>query len=305
MDREARLGDLNLLKSLDSSFMKFKESAKKILHDFDLVVKKNIELLISRQEYWLGRIKYWERVIEDADEDTDLRHAYKKLKEAEGNLREIDNWLNEVKDNLNNCVRYEKIFTEFVENKMPKLSHFLNRKYEESSAYWSSKEISAESYGNISFSKTEHIAQKKDDEFQNFPISLFVLPDGFKWINVNEIDQTFLPSSSANFTGHASYESIKECFKRLTQDLLPLLQVDPNLSIDYIRQIDMQNSVDYANSLERVYNMFFSRSEPVYLTKRIGDAKYSVTNGLHRIKVAIDLGFSHVPAIAVETRGNI
>jgi hypothetical protein len=299
MRKGVHIEDIETLKDLDFVLLEFSNKTKDLLFEIDIEIRNSRELLISRYNYWKNKVEYLSDIIEDAEEDEDLDNTYQKLREAEENLHEVEYWIKEVNES---CFRYyhqAKNVLELMENKIPEASQFLNEKYEALLPFIEGKEISFEN--EFASAKTIETKQNQQDVLiSGIPLFTFLLPKGFKWVNIEEIDSTCLPSSDEDFRHHASYEVIKENYKRLILELLPMLQVDPELSIDYLRQVDMKKGIDYSGSLESVYDMFFSKTDPIYLTRKKGDPKYSITSGAHRIKVAADIGLCCVPAVAVE-----
>jgi len=300
MNGETRLEDIQTLKDLDFSFSQFVHIVEKLLYDIDMEIKSTEELLNSRYEYWRSEIEHWKEVIENSEEDEDLGYAYQKLSEAKENLNQINFWMKEVNERRNAYYYHKRIISELMENKFPKASHFLKQKYEELLPYFAN----IESYASPK--KISPTEQNNKEEFSQgalisgIPVSMCALPPGFKWVKIEEIDPTYLPKPDEDFKHHASYETIQNDYRRLILELLPLLQVDPQLTRDYLRKLDLKQSVSYPSSLESVYDMFFSKTDPIYLTKKKSDSLYSITSGAHRIKVAIDLGLSFVPAMTVE-----
>jgi hypothetical protein len=64
---------------------------------------------------------------------------------------------------------------------------------------------------------------------------------------------------------------------------------------DYFANCDAKTGATYTEGLLHVYEAFFG-DDPIYLTRGQKDEKFSITNGRHRIKAALDAGWTAVPA---------
>ena len=53
--------------------------------------------------------------------------------------------------------------------------------------------------------------------------------------------------------------------------------------------------------LQQIYDAFFNK-EYVYLERRRGQEKFDITNGRHRIRIALDLGSDAIPARVKDLR---
>jgi hypothetical protein len=124
------------------------------------------------------------------------------------------------------------------------------------------------------------------------------LPKGFYWIPIGQIDQKDIltdPSEWKKGTSKAEMMTGLEVFHR---DLLPVLSRGSATHEDF-RRLDEQlgrTSVGAvrADSLAHLYEVFFGTD--TIAVDRAPNGGFSVSSGRHRISVAKELGWTHVPA---------
>jgi len=129
------------------------------------------------------------------------------------------------------------------------------------------------------------------------------LPDGFVWVPLAEISEDEL----AGIASQAGYKKVPYAtmvtgLRRLATEILPRISANPNtLDRDSFRSLDETAGESYEDGLQRIYEAFFC-NDFVYLERRRGREKFEVTNGRHRIRVALDLGWEAIPARTKDLR---
>ena len=84
--------------------------------------------------------------------------------------------------------------------------------------------------------------------------------------------------------------------RRLAAEILPRINANPDtLDRDSFRSLDETTGERYEDGLQSIYEAFFCE-EFVYLERQRGQEQFEITNGRHRIKVALDLGWDAIPA---------
>lgn len=129
-------------------------------------------------------------------------------------------------------------------------------------------------------------------------LTSFALPRGFTWVQLDEIDLT---RGLEGVRGPAdfkkvSYDDVVKSLDRLKAEVLPNIQNLASSPKDHFREIDAKNGDSYSTGIQRVYEAFFGDHDYVYLERGPRDARFSITNGRHRIKAARDLGWDAIPA---------
>lgn len=129
------------------------------------------------------------------------------------------------------------------------------------------------------------------------------LPAGCVWIQLTEIDAQaeLIGTSFDDGRGRLSYQSYKALLDRLRDDVLPRLSQSGAGDGDLFTALDRASGADTSSGLRRVYDVFFGE-DCIYLQRGRQAAKFSIVNGRHRIKVALDLGWPAVPARVKDLR---
>lgn len=300
--------NLEIIKDFKDEFNNFIYKIKDMLNKIENEIKKTFIILEDRKNYWIKEYNYWKDIIDNKNdkEDEDLSYEYRKLNEAEENINKINYWIDRVNESYRNYYNNKKIIEDIIAIKAPKTFNFLNIKYEELSTYFNSINFTSNKFDN-SIKSSKNIAEstnkkEKQISLSDIPIWAYKLPQNFRWVNISEIDISKLPEFNDINYHHASYTTIKNAYIRFINELLPLIQslISSNSIKDYIRKVDYENKIyNYPESLESIYDMFFG-NDHIYLSKGKNDKLYTITNGMHRIKVALDLSISYIPAITKE-----
>jgi hypothetical protein len=124
------------------------------------------------------------------------------------------------------------------------------------------------------------------------------LPDGFSWIPIKDIVEKDLPSSETEWRKGISKNDMRIGLNAFRKDMLPVLARSGHVSRDDFVSLDTSlhravGGIIAPNSLANLYDVFFG-TEPIAVDH---DPKggLSITNGRHRIAMARELGWTHVP----------
>ncbi len=89
-----------------------------------------------------------------------------------------------------------------------------------------------------------------------------------------------------------TYATMREGTQRLDEVVLPAVR--DGADGDYFARLDRERGLDYEHGYQRIYDAFFG-DESLRLDAR-ADGAYGVTNGYHRIFVALEMGLRTLPA---------
>lgn len=135
------------------------------------------------------------------------------------------------------------------------------------------------------------------------PQELPALPAGFSWIPIDRIDQSELPTR-ADFKKGVSYDTMRVGLERLWAEMLPRVDASSNRSRELLREFDeVQGRIDpmgfvHEASLAHLWDQFFDprfTGNHIRVIFETNLDRWTVENGLHRIRVARDLGWKFVP----------
>jgi hypothetical protein len=132
-----------------------------------------------------------------------------------------------------------------------------------------------------------------------FDPTCFVLPAGFVWVPLNQIDRSLDRGGFENadrFTKDATREEMIRGFNALKNEILPAM-ANHNSAADsyFFSRIDQNAGSSHESGVQRPFDAFFG-SDHIYLERRSDTEMLNVTNGRHRILVASQLGWTAVPA---------
>ena len=81
----------------------------------------------------------------------------------------------------------------------------------------------------------------------------------------------------------------------LRSTVLPALDKEgTNANSDFFREIDQRAGQSHEQGALRVYEAFFG-TDHIHLGRSPDSKHYDIDNGRHRIKVAQELGWTHIP----------
>jgi hypothetical protein len=135
-------------------------------------------------------------------------------------------------------------------------------------------------------------------------MQFYPLPEGFRWIQLDQIAPSELAHARAIAkSGKESFTNMRTGFAILQQEILPALtKMSSAKAYEYFCEQDANSPRSDGLFRQNVFSAFFGQraQEFIRLEKKRSDGFYSVTNGYHRIRVAMELGWKAVPANAVE-----
>lgn len=135
-------------------------------------------------------------------------------------------------------------------------------------------------------------------------MQFYTLPKGFRWVRLNEVLPEELDRArNIPESPKISFGDIGKGFAILQREILPaLMNMQSGSAYEYFIKQDADAPRPDGLFRHNVFAAFFGRHAPEYirLSKRSTDSGYSVVNGYHRIRVALDLGWEAIPAEAVE-----
>lgn len=125
------------------------------------------------------------------------------------------------------------------------------------------------------------------------------LPGNIRWVPISEIDFDSIPSDLEFKT--ASKQEIKSMMETFEQDVIPALHENPFLSVDDFELYHAVERDELGKSARFAYECLLGSfgSSDVIALDALGYEernKRGITSGRHRILIARQLGWTHVPA---------
>jgi hypothetical protein len=152
--------------------------------------------------------------------------------------------------------------------------------------------------------------QSSDHQFATEPrpyspiMQFYSLPSGFRWISLDSIAPADLEKARIiPESKKTSFAEMRKGFAVLQQEILPAL-ASMSASQAYERFAAEDASAPRPDGLFRqnVFAAFFGGpgKANIHLEKKRSDSFFTVIDGQHRIRVAMELGWEAIPAEAVE-----
>jgi hypothetical protein len=135
------------------------------------------------------------------------------------------------------------------------------------------------------------------------PDALPSLPAGFNWVPIDWVDPLDLPTQ-ADFR-KVTYAEMREGLQRMWREIIPMLMSSPKATRATFeefdeaqgRRIDRMGFV-HPSSLAHLWDQLLDRRWGHHIRIQCNErtGQWSIDNGRHRVKAALDLGWRYVPA---------
>jgi hypothetical protein len=306
MAGSAAVFSIEALEILNRALKRFASRTEEYLESVAPEIERGIEILEERRQQWARILLSWQEEYDSADpEEDDLDYIACKIEEAEEHLSRLETWQSRVEESQQKFLNRASQLGEFASTQAVEAQTFLSEKIDLIRKYHSIPVGSGAAGSASSSVGSSQISSKIAGSQLANELMALPLPDGFRWINLDEISSeamSELPTES-DFR-KVEYNEVVRGFNVLKDEILPLLQQTPqNANSDYFGEQDRNRGFDESNGARRVFDAFFG-SDPIYLERASREGKFNITNGRHRIRVAQDLGFNAIPAKIAEDNSN-
>ena len=230
----------------------------------------------------------------DADESVDNSYAIESaLREAEDRLYRVESAKRRLDDAAHSFRHAQKRMEELLGQGTKQALHFLRDAKDNLSAYRSVHP------GNIANTDGAKATMQRDRLPPLAPAAsssfdLAPLPEGFVWVPITDINvarELVHVQGPADFK-KVPYDAVRDALDRFRDKIVPELL--KGTSRDALTKMDTESRVFDTSGLGGAYDVFLG-NDPIHLTSD-KDGNYGVTNGRHRIRAAMDAGWTHIPA---------
>jgi hypothetical protein len=134
------------------------------------------------------------------------------------------------------------------------------------------------------------------------------LPNGYRWIPLSQIDLAHELSgvASPNDFQKVDYVTMRRGLETIRNEVLPALNANSGKSLwdlnVMFRDRDKASGKSYEYGVQRAFESFFSQEDAIYLTRGREEEHFTIINGRHRIKAALDAGWTAIPARTKDLR---
>jgi hypothetical protein len=299
---QADVGSPQVLIALSSALDRFKARGFEAI-ETSAVCLRDVHFRLEQCHAQLSRdVEEARSELEGRDADDDNGEAYANLQAAQEALANLERWQRTVNAAEQAYESQLGRFSGLLTDKTSAAQAFLRRKLDQLErarsvaveALSASAGIAQPSAGSISESATYPIDA---DAFFSFR-----LPPGFAWVPFSKIDveRELRPVQDRREFKKVHYDVMRLGMESLRNKVLPAISANgTTANSEYFRHLDEQDGIEHQYGSQVVYDAFFGHDR-VVVEKELDNPQYNITNGKHRIKIALDLGWPGVPA---EIRG--
>lgn len=300
---QAKVFSLDSLDDLDRALVTFSSKAEYAMTVMQAELRRQWADLSGREEDARAEVRNWVEALHDAEDDDERESCAYSLSEARERLSRIRSWQARIDEERSAFLAQAARFKHLLDQTLPGGRELLRTKTGELRAYGAVQlEPDASTAAGGSASGT---IPRSSELSISSPMKLTEhrLPAGFVWVPLVEISKARLAGvASKGDYKKVPYATMATGLRRLAAEILPKISTNPDtLDRDSFRHLDEAAGESYEDGLERIYEAFFCK-DFVYLERRRGEEKFDVTNGLHRIRVALDLGWDAIPARVKDLR---
>lgn len=299
MSKGVHVESLRALEDLRVSLARFASESAEALKSVERTARRTLELLDDRYRESQHEVMQCQEEYHSADpEEDDVSYLGYKLQQAEQHLQLVRYWRQRAEESAGDYVRYARRLQDFSEKRSVAACAFLEQRVSELEGYISVQPQVESALGSLTgnsgYAQANSLAR----------ITEFALPTGFKWVRLDEISPSEisrLPDASDFIK--VSYEQVKRGLEILLNEVLPAIaRHGSTADSDFFAEHDRQSGSESTVGAQTIHQAFFGRARPehVRVERFEGDSHYEITNGRHRIKVALDSGWPAIPSEVVE-----
>ena len=244
---------------------------------------------------------------EDGGDTAELDAARDRLAELEAAQAEAGSIVGEIESELNQfgTVLNELIprATDFLRGKLDVLNEKAAIRLDTASTPGTGMDMTNPAANRALPAAQTPTASGTTDSVQNVP-----LPDGYHWVPLSEIDvaNELTGVRSPNDFKKVDYATMRRGLETFRNKILPTLNSNRGKTLwdlnAMFRDQDAASGTSYEHGVQRAFEAFFSQGDAIYLDRGRQDNHFKIINGRHRIKAALDAGWTAIPARTKDLR---
>jgi hypothetical protein len=300
---QAEVLSLDSLDNLESALAAFSGKAADAVAAMRAEFLRRQADLDGRADDARAEVDSWAEALQLAEDDDERASCACSLAEARERLGRILSWQARAQEDhaafLNQVTRFESL----LDQTLPRGREFLRSRAGELRAYGAVQPEPSAGAAKGNVSATVPLAPGGFSPARPAKLTDYLLPDGFIWVPLAEIGAAELAGiASKDDFKKVPYATMATGLRRLAAEILPRISVNPDaVGRDSFFSLDEAAGESNEDGLLRIYEAFFCK-DFIYLERRKGQEKFEVTNGRHRIRVAMDLGWEAIPARVKDLR---
>lgn len=306
MSHSAQVHSIQDLLELRIALGQFCEATQQSLTQIKSEIQRIQEWLKQRHDYWQKQVDCCSRAVSHAQQalshcqqkkEGDCQGYSERVSEARHVLREaleefekVKHWNKIVEQAIANYTRQTNRLEQQFHHDIPKARVFLERKCRQLEGYLAVSPIST----------GRQVGKPEEGSSENTPTGILTT-DGIRNVRVNQV----LNVETAHVKGKAdfhkvSYEDMVEGFRKLKSIVLPA--VEEGADGTYFSRIDSQKNLNYKNGYRKIYDVFYG--DDCIRVVNLGNNRYEIDKGHHRLFVAKKLAWETIPAQVVSIPSN-
>lgn len=282
----------------ETALGRFAQASLEKIKMAEMAIGRIADQLERRRSELRHEISRLQGAISAADEEEDTSWEERRLEEAQRELSNVQKWQRKIEECVQQYKREAQRMQELSTATTTEARTYLRGLLADLSAYFA---LQKDGFGVSIVSNAGLVgiaANGEDARSQPFDPTSFSLPPGYCWVHVTDIDtkRELAEVQNDGAFQKVPYDEMRRGFDALRDEVLPAINDTANqVSANTFASRDAIAGVPYECGLQRVYDAFFG-DDPIYLSRGRDANKFSVTSGRHRIRTAIDAGWTAVPA---------
>lgn len=302
---QAKVHSVDTIADLEQAITSFALASGERLAAMRLEFARRLALLEDKETDAKRVVARWRDTAELSEDLDEIESALAQLEQARERLGRLRSWQMQVREDHALFATAASQFDLLLNQIVPRCQQHLRKQYAELRAYEAVQlaDDMADTPAAVVVVAAEvgiQAPSSEPGEGAGGPsrVTDFSLPPGFVWVPLSEVSKARLAEvSSLDSYKKVSYDEMVEGFRQLANEVLSRVHADPKGVDRYTFQVlDDAEGRSYEDGLQRVYEAFFGGDGFIYLDRRRGADLFEITNGRHRIRVALDLGWEAVPA---------
>lgn len=314
MSNSINVTSLRSLEELETSIARFSSEVRETIEATGHEIQRKAEALDQIVADRRRTVADWRAAYEGADdEEDDVDFIRQKLDQAEEDFRDAKQWQRRVEEL---CAEYNKRAKQAAylgDEHSDKARGFLKARITELYDYLAVKPsvatgtpVGSQSSGpgilDAALVATEATVGSvvSSGEAVAFAMAGLPLPKGFGWVRLDELK----PDEMENLPAENDYKKdglcesdMQEGLELLRTRILPEIQKDPKAATkEHFSELDAVDGRSGSKSLASIFAAYFGADRHIWVDRYKGDQFFGIGNGRHRIKAALDLGWSAIPA---------
>jgi hypothetical protein len=287
-----------VIADLEAGLARFSDAALQRIKTAEGDIRRLMDQVEDRRREVRREIESLRNEISEADDDDDdTSTAERRLEEAEEMLGNIRRWQGKLEAAVQNYTRESRRLEELSTGKTADARTYLRSLLSDLAAYFA---LQKDGFGHSGAAATPVGRSSGSTETaadtEAFDPTQYALPSGYHWVRIAQIDTARELIGVQNETAYEKvpYAEMRRGLDAMRSEILPTFAADACVAPETFARRDAETGTPYEAGVQRVFEAFFG-SDPIYLSSKPGSELASVTSGRHRIKAAIDAGWTAVP----------